>query len=112
MSTINNKNYSSPRNINLKDGCLRFGATQSGSPFDSTSNGLYINSSNQLVFSSQGSGTTVGATGITFTGTGANGGVLKNLKNSAATALSGTQLDVAIDIGGVPYYFTVYPTKA
>lgn len=52
------------------------------------------------------------AKGVTFTGTGANGGVLKNLKNSAATALSGTQLDVAIDIGGVPYYFTVYPTKA
>lgn len=52
------------------------------------------------------------AKGITFTGTGANGGVLKNLKNSAATALSGTQLDIAIDIGGTPYYFTVYPTKA
>jgi hypothetical protein len=45
-------------------------------------------------------------------GTGANGIVLKNLKNSAASALSGTQLDVAIDIGGVPYFFTVFPTKA
>lgn len=44
--------------------------------------------------------------------TGANGIVLKNLKNSAASALSGTQLDVEIDIGGTPYYFTVYPTKA
>jgi len=52
------------------------------------------------------------AKGITFTGTGANGGVLKNLKNAAASSLSGTQLDVAIDIGGTPYYFTVYPTKA
>lgn len=52
------------------------------------------------------------AKGITFTGIGANGGVLKNLKNAAASALSGTQLDVAIDIGGTPYYFTVYPTKA
>ena len=112
MATINRKNYSSPRNINLKDGCLRFGATQSGSPFDSSSNGLYINSSNQLVFSSQGSDTTVGATGITFSGTGANGGILKNLKNSTATTLSGTQKDIAIDIGGVPYYFTVYPAKA
>lgn len=47
-----------------------------------------------------------------FTGTGANGGVLKNLKNAAASALSGTQKDIEIDIGGVPYYFTVYPTKA
>lgn len=45
-------------------------------------------------------------------GTGANGIVLKNLKNSTASALSGTQLDVEIDIGGTPYYFTVYPTKA
>lgn len=45
-------------------------------------------------------------------GTGANGFKLKNLKNAAATALSGTQLDVEIDIGGTPYYFTVYPTKA
>jgi len=26
--------------------------------------------------------------------------------------LSGTQLDVEIDIGGTPYHFTVYPTKA
>ena len=45
-------------------------------------------------------------------GTGANGIVLKNLKNAAATALSGTQKDIEIDIGGTPYYFTVYPTKA
>ncbi len=55
---------------------------------------------------------TANASSIVFTGTGANGGVLKNLKNSAATSLSGTQLDIEIDIGGTPYYFTVYPTKA
>jgi hypothetical protein len=35
-------------------------------------------------------------------GTGATGFKLKNLKNAAASALSGTQLDVEIDIGGVP----------
>lgn len=52
------------------------------------------------------------AKGITFTGTGANGGVLKNLKNAAASGLSGTQLDIEILIGTTPYYFTVYPTKA
>lgn len=45
-------------------------------------------------------------------GTGANGIVLKNLKNATASSLSGTQLDIAIDIGGTPYYFTVFPTKA
>lgn len=41
-----------------------------------------------------------------------NSQVLKDLKNSAASALSGTQKDIEIDIGGTPYYFTVYPTKA
>ena len=45
-------------------------------------------------------------------GTGANGIVLKNLKNAATSALSGTQKDIEIDIGGTPYYFTCYPTKA
>lgn len=49
---------------------------------------------------------------IAGAGTGANGIVLSNLKNSAATALSGTQKDIEISIGGVAYYFTVYPTKA
>ncbi len=43
-------------------------------------------------------------------GTGANGIVLKNLKNQAAGSLSGTQLTVVIDIGGTPYYFLVSPT--
>jgi hypothetical protein len=52
------------------------------------------------------------AKGVTFTGTGANGGVMKNLKNATASALSGTQKDIEIDIEGTPYYFTVYPTKA
>jgi hypothetical protein len=55
---------------------------------------------------------TANASLISFTGTGANGGVLKNLKNAAASNLSGTQKDIEIDIGGAPYYFTAYPTKA
>jgi hypothetical protein len=45
-------------------------------------------------------------------GTGANGVVLKNLKNDSPTALSGDQKDIEIDIDGTAYYFTVYPTKA
>lgn len=49
---------------------------------------------------------------LSFTGTGANGGVLLNLKNAAASTLSGTNVDIEISIGGTPYYFTVYPTKA
>ncbi len=48
---------------------------------------------------------------IVGAGTGANGFVLKNLKNSSASGLSGTQKDIEIDIGGVPYFFTCYPTK-
>jgi len=49
---------------------------------------------------------------ISFTGTGTNGGLLTNLYNDSASALSGTQRDVKIMIGATPYYFTVYPNKA
>lgn len=52
------------------------------------------------------------ASKVIFTGTGANGGVLKNLKNGVAGTLGGTALNVEIDIGGTPYYFAVYPTKS
>ena len=45
-------------------------------------------------------------------GTGANGIVLNNLKNAAASTLSGTQKDIEIEIAGVAYHFTVFPTKA
>ena len=41
-----------------------------------------------------------------------NDTILYDPKNSAASALSGTQKDIEIDIGGTAYYFTVYPTKA
>lgn len=50
------------------------------------------------------------AAGVTFTGTGANGGVLTNLKNRATGTLSGTSKAVEISIGGTPYYFLVSPT--
>lgn len=56
--------------------------------------------------------TVASAATIAGAGTGANGIKLKNLKNAAASSLSGTQRDIEIDIGGTPYYFTVYPTKA
>lgn len=137
--TINGISYASLGSLNIKGqssvkgSALRFARTSSTSPFDSTSYGIYVNSSGSFVIkaASVASGTaaltitagdltitsgylviSANAKGITFTGTGANGGVLKNLKNSAATALSGTQKDIEIDIGGTPYYFTVYPTKA
>jgi hypothetical protein len=52
------------------------------------------------------------AKGLSFTGTGANGGVLTNLKNAAASTLSGTNVDIEIKIGSTSYFWTVYPTKA
>lgn len=52
------------------------------------------------------------AKGVTGVGTGANGFLIKNPKNAAAGTLSGTALNVEIDIGGTPYYFAVYPTKS
>ena len=69
MATINGISYSSPKNLNLrgessvKGSAMRFGRTSSVNPFDSTSNGFYINASNQLIFSSQGTTTVVGAAG-------------------------------------------------
>jgi len=67
--TINGIPYSSPRSINLqgtssvKGSVLRFARTSSTNPLDSSSNGLYINASNQLIFSAQGTSTTLGAAG-------------------------------------------------
>jgi len=65
MSTINGKPFSSPKNINLTKGLLRFGAKQAAAaiPYDSLSYGLYINSAGQLVFSSLGSSAVIGGGG-------------------------------------------------
>ncbi len=54
--------------------------------------------------------TVASAATIAGAGTGANGIILKNLKNQATGSLSGTAKAVVIDIGGVPYYFLVSPT--
>ena len=56
--------------------------------------------------------TIASAKAVTGAGTGANGFVISNPKNAAAGTLSGTALNVEISIGGVPYYFAVYPTKS
>lgn len=49
---------------------------------------------------------------LAWVGTWAKWIKLKNLKNAATSELSGTALDVEIDIGWTPYHFHVYPTKA
>lgn len=48
---------------------------------------------------------------ITGAGTTANGIILKNLKNSTETNLTGTTETVHVDLNGTTYYFTVYPSK-
>lgn len=65
MATIANKTYSTPKAINLKQGRLRFNVTAASNPFsnDSEGYGLYIDSSNNLVYWN-GTGTAiVGASG-------------------------------------------------
>lgn len=66
--------------------------------------GTQVTASNGIIVAS--------AKKIEGAGTGANGIVLKNLKNAAAGTLSGTQKQIEIDIGGVPYYFLVSPTSS
>ncbi len=69
MSTINGRSFSTPRNVNLKGqgvgrgGILRFEGKNTTNPFSATANGLYINNSNQLVSSLQGTTTVIGAVG-------------------------------------------------
>ena len=69
MATLNARSFSSAKNINLKGqgstrgGILRFEGTNSTNPLSSTSNGLYVNASNELIFAHQGTATTLGASG-------------------------------------------------
>ena len=52
------------------------------------------------------------ATTVAGAGTGANGVILKNLKNTSNATVSGTAITVQILIGSTPYYFLVYPTSS
>lgn len=65
MSTIKGNNYSSPKNINLKSGILRFDVEHSSNPLsnDSLGCGLYVDSSNQLIYWNKSGITVVGAGG-------------------------------------------------
>ena len=71
MATIAGREYSSPRNINLRGfdsvsgSILRFDKTSSANPLanDSTGAGLYVNSSNQLVFWNKTSASVLGTGG-------------------------------------------------
>lgn len=75
MATYNGKSYSDTRNLNLRGGArgtglLRWTPPQSGvpalwssNPFSTDDYGLYLNASGQLVFSSTGTTTILGAAG-------------------------------------------------
>ena len=54
MPTYNKKPYTTIRNIKLKDGLLLFGKTYTSNPLPSDVDGLWVNSSNHLMFSKQG----------------------------------------------------------
>ena len=80
MSKPTNAPFSSPRNINLRGSgvgrgsMLLFERTNASSPIGSDFNGLYVNDSNQLVFSAQGSTTTI-------SGGGGSGGATPSWEN-------------------------------
>ncbi len=70
MSTLPNaRSYQNPRNVNLqgqgvgRGGLLRFTGTNAANPFGAVANGLYVNSSNQLVYVAQNVSTVLGSGG-------------------------------------------------
>jgi hypothetical protein len=92
MSTINGNSFSSPKNINLKGGILRFGATKTSNPLGTTHNGLYVNSSNQLIFVAQGTSTILGAAG-SGTSVPSLDAILQNDQNLDLVALASFTID-------------------
>jgi len=68
MATKAGRTYSSPKNIDLRQGILRFDKNYASNPLsnDDTGYGLYINNSDQLVFWNQ--------TGTSIIGAGGSGG--------------------------------------
>jgi hypothetical protein len=63
MSTYKGKPYSSPKNVVLTKGLLRFGATQASNPFGDETYGLYVNTDGSLIFRSLTTSTTLGSSG-------------------------------------------------
>ena len=65
MATISSNDYSSPKNVNLRQGILRFDVSKTSNPLtnDSTGWGLYINSSDQLVYWNKSTASVLGTGG-------------------------------------------------
>jgi hypothetical protein len=63
MSTFNGKPYSTPKNITLSQGLLRFGATNATNPFGDLTYGLYVDGSGNLIYRNLTNSVTLGAAG-------------------------------------------------
>jgi len=61
--TYKGKPYSSPKNIFLKYGLLRFGTKYTSNPFGDETYGLYVDSSGNLIYRNLTTSTTLGAAG-------------------------------------------------
>jgi hypothetical protein len=66
---------------------------------------------NVIVGSKLATFTMPSAAGITGAGTGTNGILITNPKNTTNATVSGTPVTVQVTIGATPYYFLVYPTS-
>ena len=123
MATVNGKSYSSPNNIILKKGLLLFGLSYAADPFGDDTNGLYVNSSNQLVFVHQGTSTVLGSGGgggtptwediytadktlsiasttLTFAGTHASNDTFTVTNSGSGAALQLTSTGSGVDVDG------------
>ena len=92
MSTINNKPYSSPKNINLKGGILRFNTTQASNPLGDLSYGLYVSADGDLIFRTLTTSVTLGAAG---TGGGSAPSLDAIYAGDQTLALAGASLTLA-----------------
>lgn len=66
-SILGKKPFSTPKNINLKYGLLRFGARQASNFFGTEDYGLYVNSSGELIYSKAGTLLSLGGSGGSYT---------------------------------------------
>lgn len=67
VSTINGKPFSSPKNINLKGGILRFDVTHTSNPLGDLSYGLYVDASGNLTYRNLTTSTILGGAGGSYT---------------------------------------------
>lgn len=93
MTSIKGKQpFSTPKNINLKLGLLKFSKTQTSNLFGTEDYGMYVNSSGQLVWSNAGTATILSGTGAGTTVPSFDA-VFQNDQNLDLVALSSFTID-------------------